>query len=196
MILAEASTQLLLISSCLFSTSAFARVRTRPTGPSPRTEAFAIEQKTAIATSPVDGLPLPARFALPQGERVRLTVYDLSGKLVRVRLDEVKAAGSYGVQPTGGAGVLRRSHWAARARRTETYRELPSAIHSIPKAPMKEGGILTRPTSSSSRRTTSCGRSGSTIPARRTPITCSGSRTRWIAGGRRCSSPTCQNTPA
>ena len=41
------------------------------------------------------------RFALPQAQRVRLAVYDLGGRLVRVLVDEDKAAGSHEVQWNG-----------------------------------------------------------------------------------------------
>jgi hypothetical protein len=40
-------------------------------------------------------------FSLPQTERVRLVIFDLTGRLVRVIVDEVRAAGSYEVQWNG-----------------------------------------------------------------------------------------------
>ena len=40
-------------------------------------------------------------FAMPQTERVRLAIYDLSGRLVRVLVDEQRPAGTYDVQWNG-----------------------------------------------------------------------------------------------
>jgi len=37
------------------------------------------------------------QFAIPKAEQVRITVYDLQGKLVRTMVNERKAAGTYSV---------------------------------------------------------------------------------------------------